>query len=85
MERILREMSIRFAHELSEYDKGYRHRNRKELREALVQYWNQELSAYLDNFIQTDAGEHMLNGVVHRYNLPSPVISVRYGTSGYHK
>lgn len=85
MKALLRELSIRFAHEVSDYDKGNRRRNRKELREALVQYWNQELSAYLDEFVQSDDGQMMLDGVVRRYNLPAPTIGVRYGASGYHK
>lgn len=85
MNAFLRELSWQFAAVVSEFDRGYRHRNRAQLREALIEYWEQEMSAYISDFIRSDDGDQILDAVVRRYNKPLPKVGVRYGASGYHK
>jgi hypothetical protein len=78
----LREIAFRFAQEIVEYDRGKARKNRAQLREAMIQYMNQEVSDYIDTYLKSDSGESLLDGVQRRYEKPIPYLGVRYGASG---
>jgi len=87
MKDLLREQAIRFVLEVKTYDQLNRPkpRTRQELRQALLEYWEQETSAFIGEFINSSDGEYILNIVNSRYNKALPKVGVRYGASGYHK
>ena len=82
MNTYLREVAFRFAQEIAEYDRGKVRKNRAQLREAMIQYMNQEVSDYIDTYLKSDSGESLLDGVQRRYEKPIPYLGVRYGASG---
>lgn len=82
MNTYLRELAFRFAQEIAEYDRGRRRKNRAELRAAMIQYMNQEISDYIDVYFKSDSGESLIDGVQRRYEKPVTYLGVRYGASG---
>lgn len=85
MKFLYREMALRFADELANHDFYKPKKNRRQLREALYQYYMQELSVLTEKYLDTDEGSMSISCVERIYHAKPPARSARYGTSGYHK
>jgi len=82
MNSYLREVAYRFSQEVSEYDRYKTRKNRKQLRDAYIEYSIQEFCAYMENFMKSDSGDQLLDAMQRRYEKPPSYLGVRYGASG---